>query len=182
MKKGNNMKDEFARLIETVKFAIQMELDGKKFYIAAGKQSENGLGKELYAWLATQEDFHRTKFEGIYQSITQKKGLPLEHITLNKTSGIGNIFRKAIKVTGKTLKAQKNELAGVEKAIEMEIKSRDYYKKQAAGSKSDIVRKFLMAVSAEEQGHYLALIDYREYMSDPVDWFTRTEHHLLDGA
>ena len=176
------MKDEFASLIETVKFSIQMELDGKKFYIAAGKQSENRLGKELYAWLATQEDHHRFRFEAIYKSITEKKGLPLEHITLNKTSGIGTIFREAIKTTGQTLKTQKSELAGVEKAIEMEIKSRDYYKKQAGGSASDIVRKFLLAVSAEEQGHYLALIDYKEYMLDPVDWFTRTEHHLLDGA
>jgi len=176
------MKDEFAGLIETVKYSIQMELDGKKFYVTAGKQSENRLGKELYSWLATQEDHHRAKFESIYQSISEKKGMPVEHITLNKTNGIGTMFREAIKITGKTLKAKKTELAAVEKAIEMEIKSRDYYKKQAAGSASDIVREFLMAVSAEEQGHYLALIDYREYMADPADWFTRTEHHLLDGA
>jgi len=176
------MKEEFAALIETVKYAIQMELDGKKFYVAAGKQSENRLGQELYSWLATQEDFHRARFEAIYQSITEKKGLPLEHITLNRTSPIGTIFREAIKSTGKTLKSKKKDVEAVEKAIEMEIKSRDYYKKQAAGSKSDIVRKFLSAVSAEEQGHYLALVDYKEYMADPADWFTRTEHHLLDGA
>jgi rubrerythrin len=176
------MKEEFAALIETVKYAIQMELDGKKFYVAAGKQSENRLGQELYSWLATQEDFHRARFEAIYQSITEKKGLPLEHITLNRTSPIGTIFREAIKSTGKALKSKKKDVEAVEKAIEMEIKSRDYYKKQAAGSKSDIVRKFLSAVSAEEQGHYLALVDYREYMADPADWFTRTEHHLLDGA
>ena len=176
------MKDEFAGLVETVKYAIQMELDGKKFYAAAGKQSENRLGKELYSWLATQEDFHRARFEAIYQSITEKKVLPLEHITLNRTSPIGTIFREAIKSTGKTLKSKKNDVEAVGKAIEMEIKSRDYYKKQAAGSKSDIVRKFLSAVSSEEQGHYLALVDYKEYMADPADWFTRTEHHLLDGA
>jgi rubrerythrin len=70
----------------------------------------------------------------------------------------------------------------VEKAIEMEIKSRDYYKKKAAVSGSGIVSEFLATVSAEEQGHYLALIDYKEYMEDPADWFTRIEHHLLDGA
>lgn len=176
------MKDEFAGLIETVKFSIQMELDGKKFYIAAGKQSENRLGKELYTWLAAQEDNHLSKFEAIYRSITEKKGLPGEYITLDQTSGIGTLFRKAIKITGKTLKAQKSELEAVETALKMEIKSRDYYKKQAAKSESDIVREFLIAVSSEEQGHYLALIDYKEYMLDPVDWFTRTEHHLLDGA
>jgi rubrerythrin len=176
------MKNELSSLVETVKYAIQMEVDGKKFYTAAGKQSKNRLGQELYAWLATQEDHHRAKFEAIYQSISQKKELPAEHITLNKTSGIGTLFREAIKATGKTLTTQKSELEAVEKAIEMEIKSRDYYKKQAAGSGSDIVSKFLKAVSAEEQGHYLALIDYKEYMADPADWFTRTEHHLLDGA
>lgn len=176
------MKDEFAGLVETVKYAIQMELDGKKYYVAAGKRSENRLGKELYSWLATQEDLHRTRFEAIYQSITEKKGLPLEHITLNRTSPIGTIFREAVKHTGKTLKSGGKDMEAVEKAIEMEIKSRDYYKMQATGYESDIVRKFLMAVSAEEQGHYLALIDYKEYMEDPEDWFTRTEHHLLDGA
>ena len=176
------MKDEFASLIETVKFSIRMELDGKKFYTAAGKQSANRLGKELFSWLATQEDLHRAKFEAIYQSIAEKKGLPLEHITLNKTSGIGTLFREAVKATGKTVKAQKSEMDAVESALDLETKSRDYYKKQAAASKSDIVRRFLSAVSAEEHGHYLALIDYKEYMADPADWFTRTEHHLLDGA
>jgi rubrerythrin len=176
------MKEEIASLIETVKFAIQMELDGKKFYTAAGKQSENRLGKELYSWLATQEDFHRAKFEDIYRSVTGENGLPKEQIVLDKTSSIGTIFRAAIKTTGKTLKAQKSEMEAVETALQMEIKSRDYYKKRATSSKSDIVRNFLFSVSAEEQGHYLALIDYKEYMADPVDWFTRTEHHLLDGA
>lgn len=176
------MKEELARLVETVRFSIQMELDGKNFYASAGKQSENRLGKELFSWLATQEDFHRAKFEDIYRSITEKNGVPTEHLSINKTSGIGTIFREAVKVTGKTLKAQKNEMEAVEKAKEMEIKSRDYYKKQAGKSKSDIVREFLLAVAAEEQGHYLALTDYSEYIADPEDWFTRTEHHLLDGA
>lgn len=180
--KDSYMKDEFASLTETLKFSIQMELEGKKFYTLAGKQSANRLGKELFSWLASQEDLHRAKFEAIYQSISEKKGLPLEQITLNKTSGVGTLFREAIKTTGKTIKAQKTEMDAVESALGLEIKSRDYYKKQAAASKSDIVRRFLEAVSAEEQGHYLALIDYQEYLADPEDWFTRTEHHLLDGA
>jgi rubrerythrin len=117
MKQGNSMKEEFAALIETVKYSMQMELDGKIFYLTAGKQSENRLGQELYSWLAAQEDHHRAKFEAIYQSISEEKALPVEHITLNRTSGIGTMFRKAIKITGKTLKAQRTELEAVEKAI-----------------------------------------------------------------
>ena len=64
----------------------------------------------------------------------------------------------------------------------MEIKCRDYYKEQANLSDSETVKEFFTSISAEEQGHYLALIDYIEYIKDPVGWFTRTEHHSLDGA
>ena len=63
----------------------------------------------------------------------------------------------------------------------MEIKSRDYYRQRADEASSDTEKKFFKAISAEEQGHYLALVDYREYITDPDGWFTRTEHHLLEG-
>ena len=35
---------------------------------------------------------------------------------------------------------------------------------------------------AEESETYLALIDYLEYLDDPAGWFTKMEHHSLDGA
>ncbi len=94
----------------------------------------------------------------------------------------GTLFGKAIKSAGKSIQANQGEIEAAGKAIEMEIKSRDYYKNRAEKSPSDIERKFFTSISAEEQGHYLALIDYKEYISDPDGWFTRTEHHLLDGA
>ena len=34
----------------------------------------------------------------------------------------------------------------------------------------------------EERGHYLALVDYREYLIDPAGWFRKAEHHSLDGG
>jgi rubrerythrin len=175
------MKDE-ASLIDAAEFAIQMELDGKKYYLAAGKESNNNLGKELFSWLAAQEDRHRKRFENIYHSLIEKKGWPAEQLLPDRASRPATVFSESIRDIGSKLNATKVEVEAVEKAIEMEIKSRDFYKKQADAVESEIVKKFLTTVSAEEQGHYLALIDYKEYMSDPVDWFTRTEHHLLDGA
>jgi hypothetical protein len=45
MTQGNNMNDEFASLIETVKYAIQMELDGKKFiWLQASKVKTGWAG------------------------------------------------------------------------------------------------------------------------------------------
>lgn len=35
--------------------------------------------------------------------------------------------------------------------------------------------------AAEERGHFLALLDYYEYLNDPTGWFVMKEHRL-DGV
>ena len=175
------MKDAQTSLIEALKYAIQMELDGKKFYSLSGRESSNKIGKELFSWLAEQEDFHRKRFEEIYELITHKKGWPSTPVKPDKNQTFRTLFGEAIRNAGTSIKTQKSEFIAAEKAIEMEIKSRNFYAERAVKATSDIEKNFFNAISAEEQGHYLALIDYKEYMSDPEGWFTRTEHHSLDG-
>ena len=176
------MKEEQAGILEALKFAIQMELDGKKFYTRAGRESANKLGKELYPWLATQEDKHRKIFEEIYHAITTDNKWSEIDIKIEKGEKPVTIFASAIKKVGDAVKDKQSEIKVAEKALEMELKSRDYYRQQADRSKSAVEKEFFVAISEEEQGHYLAIIDYKEYITDPVGWFTRTEHHLLDGA
>ena len=175
------MKDAQTGIIEALKYAIQMELDGKKFYTLSGRESTNKIGKELFTWLAEQEDFHRKRFEDIYEHIVQKKGWPVTQVKPDRNSTFRTLFGEAIRNSGTSLKAQKSEFIAAEKAIEMEIKSRNFYTERAGIATSDVEKNFFTSISTEEQGHYLALIDYKEYMSDPEGWFTRTEHHSLDG-
>ena len=176
------MSEVESRLIEALKFAIQMELDGKKYYLQASKQSTNSVGKELFSWLAQQEDRHRQTFEEIFKSISGKHGWPTVHIKPDKSTKPGTIFSDAIKNAGSSITLKKEDVESTSQAMDMEIKSRDYYTKQAELVTSEAEKNLFISLSAEEQGHYLGLVDYREYITDPVSWFTRTEHHLLDGA
>jgi hypothetical protein len=41
------MKEEQGKTLEAIKFAIQMEIDGKKYYQKASRQSDNKVGREL---------------------------------------------------------------------------------------------------------------------------------------
>ena len=175
------MEETQTGILEAVKYAIQMELDGKRFYTLCEKESTNKLGKELFGWLAEQEDFHRKRFEQIYDRMVEKKGWPVLPVTPDKDQTLRTLFGDAIRDLGTSVRTHKSELIAAEKAIEMEIKSRDFYTGRADKATSDVERSFFTSISSEEQGHYLALIDYKEYMSDPVGWFTRTEHHSLDG-
>jgi rubrerythrin len=55
------MANESEKTLEALKTAIQMEIDGKQFYLKVSRESGNELGKELLRSLAGEEDIHRKK-------------------------------------------------------------------------------------------------------------------------
>jgi len=175
------MKDGQKAIIDALKFALQMEIDGKKFYTLTARQSTNRVGRDLYSWLAEQEDLHYKRFEEIYSAITADRGWPAASVNPGKPVKLGTLFSGLIREAAKPAGTGAAEIGSADKAIEMEIKPRDYYRQRADEASSDTEKKFFKTISAEEQGHYLALVDYREYITDPDGWFTRTEHHLLEG-
>jgi len=168
-------------IIEAVKYSIQMETDGKKFYTISYEKSGNAVGKELFSWLAKQEDYHLQRFQEIYKSISAQKGWPEVKVRPTEHPAFKTIFGEASRATSKVQAGAKGDIDAANKAIEMEIKSRDYYKEHAAKAPETSVMAFFTAIAAEEQGHYLSLVDYKEYMTDPAGFFTRTEHHSIDG-
>ena len=70
------MPDEQEATLKALETALQMEIDGKEFYLKASKASTNKLGKDLLKKLAVEEDIHRNVFENIYNHIKDKKGWP----------------------------------------------------------------------------------------------------------
>ena len=68
------MADEHDKTLKALEAAIQMEIDGKEFYLKASQASNNELGKKLLNKLADEEDVHRQVFESIYKHISAEKG------------------------------------------------------------------------------------------------------------
>jgi rubrerythrin len=159
-----------------------VEIDGKKYYQKASQQSCIKEGKELFEWLAEQEDGHRQKFEQVYKVINDSKAWPEVDISAGKQGGVDTIFAQTRQATTCKIKTPRAELNTIAKAMEMENKTYDFYKKQAEASVYEAQEKFYKTVAAEEKKHYLALVDYKEYIIDPTGWLTKTEHHSLDGG
>jgi rubrerythrin len=174
------MKEEQTRVIEALRVALQMELDGKQFYLTASREAGDRLGKELFEWLAGEEDKHRQRFEQIYEALRKNEGWPVVEVKPEAGKGWTSLFRGAIE-RGKTGDNSK-ELDAAVKAMEMEEKTRKYYESQSREPLPEVARKFYSALAEEERGHYLALVEYREYLIDPAGWFRKAEHHSLDGG
>ena len=176
------MKDEYGKTLEAIQFAIQMEIDGKAYYQKASRETGNKVGRELFDWLAGEEDKHRQRFEEIYNIIKNQKAWPEVDIQPHKGDILNTLFSEAMKSVGPNVKAASTELDTIDKAMEMENKTEKFYSSCGGEAVYDAEKKLYMSLAAEERGHYLALVDYREYLVDPAGWFRKVEHHSLDGG
>jgi len=176
------MVGEQNRTLEALQIAIQMETDGKEYYLKASQQSSNELGRKLMESLAREEDTHRQKFEGIYRTIQSKKVWPAIDFQPDGGKKLRTIFTRAIEKAGSNMKSLTTEFKAIETALDMENKSYDFYKRQGANATYDAERDFYETIAAEEREHHLVLADYYEYLKDPAGWFVGTEHPSLDGG
>ena len=175
------MITEQAKTLEALQIAIQMEIDGKKYYQLMSESKGPEMGIRLFQQLAVEEDYHRQKFEEIYKTFEDKKSWPAVAFETDQGKRLKNIFSEAIDVQRKG-KARISQLKAVQKAMEMENKTRDFYKDRAEKAIFEAEKKYYELVAGEESKHHAVLLDYYEYIQNPVDWYTLKEHHSLDGG
>jgi len=168
--------------MQGLRTAIQMEIDGKEFYLKASKESKNKLGKKLLESLSREEDNHRRKFEEIYNAIKNKRGWPKVDFQPDGGQKLRTIFARATEEVSSTDKSPSTELEAVQTAMDMENASRDFYTNQAKIATYDTEKEFYENLVSEEKEHYLILLDYYEFLKDPAGWFTVKEHPSLDGG
>jgi rubrerythrin len=173
------MNTEQDQTLAALKIAIQMEIDGKKYYVGLSKTGANESGRKLFAALAVEEDVHLRNFEQIYRAIEAKEGWPAIKVIPGHTGVLETILSKApVGNLGDTA----SEIKSVQKAMAMENKTLDYYLEQAGKSVYPLKKEFFEAVAGQERIHHSLLLDYFEYLKDPAQYFTMKERHSLDGG
>ncbi len=170
-----NKSDSAAKALQN---AIQMEIDGKEYYLKISGKCRSEVGKKLLTALACEEDVHRQKFESIYKSIQDKEAWP--PVKLPPGRGVRTMFKEAIAKAKPEAAGLTSELAAVDTALGMEIASYDYYMSQSKRAPRGAEKEFYEAVAAEEHSHHMTLLDYLEYLRDPAGWFVKTEHPSFD--
>jgi len=176
------MITEQGKILEALKIAIDMESEGKECYQQASQGSGNEVGRKLLQSLALEEEVHRRKFIEIYSAIQKRRGWPATDFQPDKGKRLRALFARTCQAIGVNVKALPAELDVITAAIDKEKKSFDLYNHQSQKATYDAERDFYEALAAEEREHELVLLDYYEYLADPADFFTKTEHHSLDGG
>ncbi len=171
------MAAEQSNTVKALQTAIQMEVDGKEFYLKAGRASANELGQTLFKTLAGEEDLHLKRFEQIYETIEKRKQWPQVEIPPHPLD-LKTVFSEA----SEHVHATGAELEALQTAMVMENKTYDFYTRQSETAGFPAEKDYYQRLAGEERAHHAYLMDYHEYLTNPGQYFTLKERHSLDGG
>lgn len=168
-------------LLNALKDAIQMEVDGRQFYLEAAKKAENEGVRQILEYLAESEMYHIKKFNEIYQSLEKDPNWTDKLAEFKPPHSEPYACVMAMTQTDQGV-GGKDDLEALTTGLKMEQCAIDYYTKLAKETPVPLARRFLMSLAHEERGHYMMLLDMHNYLTDPADWFYVTEMGHVDGA
>jgi rubrerythrin len=77
------MATDQKKTLEALRMAVQMEIDGKEYYLKCSQATSNKMGAKLLRNLSKAEDVHRETFIKIYESIRDKNAWPKATLKAN---------------------------------------------------------------------------------------------------
>ena len=152
--------------MDILDFALQMELDGKAYYVRGAAESNDPQIKKILTTLAEEEAGHYKVFralkEGQYatarEALNNKSGTP----ALAK-----NVFRQ-LAASGQKRPYSDSARALWKEAMTVEEKSERLYR-EAAQKETDQTRRDLLNRIADEEKNHIYLIDNMlSFMQDPA--------------
>ena len=168
-------------MLQALKDAVQMELEGRQFYLEAAKKAESPGVRQIFDYLAESEKYHIDKFKEIYQGLEKDPNWTAPLAAFNPPKHEPYICVMAMTQADQGTGGQ-DDLQALRSALKMEECGIDYYTKLARETKIPLARRFFMSVAHEERAHYLTLMDMHNYLTLPEDWFYVTQMSNVDGA
>ena len=104
--------------------AIEMEEEGKRFYLQSAEKVKSTLAKKIFEELAVEEDYHIAMAKKIYEQIRKEK--PFKG-WITGTHGTGNLEKIFKESLIEKAKASEDDLDALRFAREREEKSIAYY-------------------------------------------------------
>lgn len=153
--------------MNTLEFAIQMELDGEKYYREQAELNKDNPLNSVCTLMADEEKKHAEILE------SKKNSLAYELPDSKLPSDAKNIFAgaKDIQVSGK----QHPQLLFYREASEMEKKSISLYSDFLAGAATDEEKKLFEYLVHQEKQHLALIEELDRLLTHAEDWIESPE-------
>lgn len=143
-------------LIKTLQTALEMERRARELYLDAADRVRDVVVRSVLVALADDEQAHGRAIEHYYQVLERTKSWPSSD-TKYRDIEPPEAVKRLVDGTAGSIEPDV-EFAGVyEKAYELEVLSRDFYRSQADAAQDINVREFFGFLARLEQAHVDAL-------------------------
>ncbi len=151
--------------------AINIEVEGEKFYRdLSGKAAAEGM-KNIFSMLADDELKHKETFEAMKQGKTPE---PAASVTQDEAKKVFKTFKK------QDFLDEQKQLELYRKVLDIEKKSIDFYADQLGTVEDEKHRKTLEQIIGEEQSHFKLIDSIIIMVERPESWVEHAEFGLRE--
>jgi len=159
--------------VDIYKFAMQMELDGRHFYLDLAKKTKNAGIKSVLTMMAESEAKHYNVILDMQKNDKTEYSKDVEVLTKIK-----NIFAKMKEE--KEIDVDVSQVEFYKKASEIEADSEKFYLERADEEKDPHRKEIFLTLANEEKGHCILLENLVNLVSQPDSWIENSEWYDID--
>ena len=164
------MKEEGRMAIEQLEMAMQIEREGREFYLKAAERTRDERGKSLWKSLARDEVLHLEHLIEQRRSLVEEgqwASFGMDGLKHLLTLEIPRIFPETVEA----IEADTDEVKALETAIEIEIKARQLYEELAEKTAHPRGKALYEDLTRWEEEHRRILQSEYDYLTNTGAWF-----------
>ncbi len=165
------MAEKIANALAILKRAMQIEKEGRGFYLKAAQTTTDERGRETFTALADDERKHLSLIQRQYDTLADEgKWVSSSEI---KPVGIDlgkSLFPRGREALEKTITAKSTDWDALVFGLDIEIKSYDLYRKAAQETADSPGKAMFEFLAGEERGHFDILMMRYDSLFGPMAW------------
>jgi rubrerythrin len=167
--------------LNALEVALNNEMREREFYLKNAERTKNPLGKKMFQQIGEDELEHYERLKELHQKWTKQQKWP-ETVPLQVSNTVvKDILLQFVKKVDEKAESDDDDLKAVQTAVDFEARGAKFYGDLRDSVTNPREKQFFDLLAKIEQEHYLSLKDTEEYLTDPVSWYRKMEHHSLDG-
>lgn len=171
------MAELTGEILEVIREAIKLELNGQSFFENVADATHNALGKKMFTKLAQDEAQHLKIFSDIFTKMVGEDWK--KHITdikVNEKAPMIEALAKKVASAGKESRA--SELEAISIAMDLERNAIDFFSGAAKKTTDAEARDVFNRIADEERLHFDLLQAQHDHLTNSGFWFDIAEFRM----
>lgn len=165
------MAEEIESALGVLKRAMDIEQEGREFYLKASRTTQDDKGRETFSTLAGDEEKHYDLIKRQYDALASDgKWIDSPEIKPTDIDLDKPLFPQGSEVLGKAVTSQSGDREALLFGLDIETRSYDLYRKAASETTSNLGKRMFEFLAGEERGHFNILMMRYEGLFGPTSW------------